>query len=414
MNNTTPSNPHTVQRLFTRDFVLVVIGQIISLFGNSILRFALPLYLLRQTGSAALFGLVSACSFLPMIVLSLLGGVVADRVNKRNIMVVLDFCTAGLILLFSLLYGFTPLVPLMLVTLMLLFGIQGAYQPAVQASMPALLAPERLLSGNAIINQISALSSLVGPVVGGWLMATVGIGPILRISILCFFLSAVMELFIHIPHTPRQTTGSAVAVVVADLRESFSFCRQKPILLKTMGLAVAINLFLSSLLVVGLPIIVTSTLGLGDEYMGYCQGAMGVGALLGGALTALLGNRLRMKHIPLQLLLCALMLLPMGGVLLLPLTPLATYWVVLASCTLGMAAATMANIQLLANVQAETPPQLVGKVISCLMAVAMSAQPVGQAIYGLLFQQLSAGLVVLGAAVCALVTCIYAYIIYKE
>ena len=68
---------------FGKDFLLIVIGQIVSLFGNGILRFALPLYLLRETGSSALFGIVTACSLLPMIVLSLLGGVLADNVNKQ-------------------------------------------------------------------------------------------------------------------------------------------------------------------------------------------------------------------------------------------------------------------------------------------------------------------------------------------
>ena len=57
-------------KLFKRDFTLVVMGQIISLFGNAILRFALPLYLLRETGSSTLFGIVTACSFAPMVVLS--------------------------------------------------------------------------------------------------------------------------------------------------------------------------------------------------------------------------------------------------------------------------------------------------------------------------------------------------------
>ena len=79
------------QSLFSRDFTLVVIGQIISLFGNAAVRFALPLYLLNQTGSPALYGTVMACAFIPSILLSPIGGIVADRVNKRNIMVILDF-----------------------------------------------------------------------------------------------------------------------------------------------------------------------------------------------------------------------------------------------------------------------------------------------------------------------------------
>lgn len=103
-----------------RDFTLVVAGQIISLFGNAILRFALPLYLVKETGSSALFGTVTACALLTMILLSLLGGVLADRVNKRNIMAGLDFLTAFVITVFYILVGMVPVVPLFIVTLMLL------------------------------------------------------------------------------------------------------------------------------------------------------------------------------------------------------------------------------------------------------------------------------------------------------
>lgn len=85
----------TKQKLFHKDFTLVVIGRIISLFGNAVVRFALPLYLLNVTGSAAFFGITSACSVIPGILLTPVGGIIADRVNKRNIMVLLDFSTAA-------------------------------------------------------------------------------------------------------------------------------------------------------------------------------------------------------------------------------------------------------------------------------------------------------------------------------
>ena len=84
-----------MNKLFKRDFTMVVIGQIISLFGSAILRFALPLYLLRETDSSSLFGAVTACAFIPMVFCSLFGGVIADRKNKRNIMVTLDFINRG-------------------------------------------------------------------------------------------------------------------------------------------------------------------------------------------------------------------------------------------------------------------------------------------------------------------------------
>lgn len=149
-------------KLFTRDFTLVVIGQIISLFGNAAVRFALPLYLLNQTGSSALYGTVMALSFIPAVLLSPVGGLIADRVNKRNIMVVLDFSTAGLMLLFMLLMNHVSLVFLLTVTLMILYGIAGAYQPAVRASVPALMAQDKIMSANAVINVISSFASLLG------------------------------------------------------------------------------------------------------------------------------------------------------------------------------------------------------------------------------------------------------------
>ena len=88
------------QKLFTKDFTMVVIGQIISLFGNAIIRFVLPLYLLNLTGSSALYGTVMACAFVPAVMLSPVGGIAADRVNKRNVMVILDFFTAAFFFIF--------------------------------------------------------------------------------------------------------------------------------------------------------------------------------------------------------------------------------------------------------------------------------------------------------------------------
>ena len=83
---------------FGKDFILVIIGQIISLFGNAILRFALSLYVLDTTGSAAVFGGILAVSMVPTILCSPLGGVLADRVPRQRIMWGLDFFTAARLL----------------------------------------------------------------------------------------------------------------------------------------------------------------------------------------------------------------------------------------------------------------------------------------------------------------------------
>ena len=81
--------------------------------------------------------------------------------------IILDFSTAGIIAGFSILMGTVPAIPLFIVTLMLLYGISGTYQPAVQASIPALVAKDHILTASAIVNQIGSMANFIGPVIGG-------------------------------------------------------------------------------------------------------------------------------------------------------------------------------------------------------------------------------------------------------
>lgn len=388
---------------FGRDFLLVVIGQIISLFGNAILRFALPLYLLRQTGSPALFGVVTACSFAPMVVLSMAGGVLADRVNKRNIMVGLDFSTAAIILLFYAALGRLPTVPLFIAVLMLLYGISGTYQPAVQASVPLLVQKEKLIAGNAVINQVNTLSGLLGPVAGGVLFTLWGIGPILLLSAACFAFSAVMEIFIRIPHERRPSEAGVFQVVRRDLQECVRFVRsEKPVFVSVVVLVAMFNLVLSAVMIVGAPILITQVLGMSDTLYGLTQGSFALGGLCGGALAAACGDQLRVQKAHLLLLACSAAVAVMGLSLWLRLPPLVSYAAITLMSFAAMGASTLFMVQIYTLVQVQTPPQLVGKVMAALISIAMCGQPVGQALYGLLFGLFAPYLVLLGAAGAAL------------
>lgn len=390
---------------FGRDFLLVVIGQIISLFGNAILRFALPLYLLRQTGSPALFGVVTACSFAPMVILSMAGGVLADRVNKRNIMVGLDFSTAAIILLFYAALGRLPTVPLFIAVLMLLYGISGTYQPAVQASVPLLVQKEKLIAGNAVINQVNTLSGLLGPVAGGVLFTLWGIGPILLLSAACFAFSAIMEIFIRIPHERRPSEAGVFQVVRQDLQECCRFVRsEKPVFVSLVVLVAMFNLVLSAVMIVGTPILITQVLGMSDTLYGLTQGALALGGLCGGALAAACGDKLRVQKAHLLLLACSAAVAVMGLSLWLRLPPLVSYAAITLMSFAAMGASTLFMVQIYTLVQVQTPPQLVGKVMAALISIAMCGQPVGQALYGLLFGLFAPYpyLVLLGAAGAAL------------
>lgn len=379
------------QKLFSKDFTLVIIGQIISLFGNATIRFALPLYLLNKTGSSALYGIVTACAFLPAVLLSPVGGIVADRVNKRNIMVALDFFTAFVIFSFYMCMGEENLVLLLTTTLMLLYGIAGAYQPAVSASIPALVSQENLMAANSIINMISSLAALLGPVLGGIVYSAYGLEAVLIVCIICFLFSAVMEILIRIPYTKQEKNGRIWEIVGKDFAESFRFIREeKPVIGKAVLLAFGINLFLSAVINVGMPYLITEVLVLEAEWAnrlyGFAQGALAAGGLAGGICAGIFARKFSMEKAGTLIVISALSLFPIGIALLLFHSGMVIYLVLAACYFLIMICATIFTIQIMSFVQAETPSVLVGKVIALMISISMCAQPLGSALYGVLFE----------------------------
>ena len=231
-----------------------------------------------------------------------IGGIIADRVNKWNVMVFLDFFTSGLTVLFLLLYGKVSITGMVLVTLFLLYGISGAYQPSVQASIPVLVEPEHIMPANAAINMVSSLSGLLGPTLGGTAYSLSGGGNLSMLSIAagCFFLSAVMEIFIKIPYERKQSTESILRQTKDDLCESIAYIGQKkPELAKLTLCCAGVNLVMSALMIIGLPVIVMNILDFSkseaSRLYGYMEAILAIGGLVGGIGAGVFGRKLKVN-----------------------------------------------------------------------------------------------------------------------
>lgn len=166
-------------------FYRITVCQIITLFGNAALRFALPLYLLRRIDSAALYGSVTALALVPMLLGTLAGGVLADRCRKQKIMALLDTVSAIGMAAAAVILPTAPVTPLVLAALCLLYAVEGLYQPAVQTSLPLLLNGAALARGNAVIQLVDTIDELLGPLLGSVLLHTLELR-----GLLLLFLSA--------------------------------------------------------------------------------------------------------------------------------------------------------------------------------------------------------------------------------
>ncbi len=287
--------------------------------------------------------------------------------------------------------GTADLVLLTTVVLMLLYGISGAYQPSVQASIPVLVTPEHSMAANSVVNTISSFASLMGPVLGGILYSTYGLKPVLRVCTACFVLSAVMEIFIKIPFIKPQSGGGIWQMVKGDFAESIRFIRkEKPIIGKALLVVCGINLFLSSMLTVGLPYMVTEVLyldgALANKLYGLAEGALAAGGLAGGISAGVFAKKLSIQKAGNLIIASAVSVFPAGLALLVFSSGMLNYIILTVCCFCIMLFSTVFAVQMLSFFQTETPQSLVGKVIAVILAVSMCAQPLGNVVYGILFE----------------------------
>lgn len=285
------------QKLFTRNFTFLILGQVSSLIGNYTLKFALSMYILEQTGSASVYAGLMAVSLIPMILLSPFGGILADRANRRNIMVTLD-TLSGIIVLAAGLFLRHGNDLLLIGALLIALSVLGAFEsPTVQACVPQMLSGDQIVQGNAVVNQIQAAASLIAPFSGSIFYTAFGIQPVLLAAVVCFFLTALLECFIRLDYRKQEEKLRITAVVKGDLSDSIRFLRHdEPGVLKLLLLAALISVFLTGILVVGFPYLVRTVLGLSAEHYGAAESVMGVAAILGGMAISVLAGKLNPRY----------------------------------------------------------------------------------------------------------------------
>lgn len=395
---------------FSRGFILLLLGQAASLMGNYTLRFALSMYVLEQTGSAGVFGGLLALSVLPTILLTPFGGILADRVSRQRLMVALDTLSGLAVLAAGLALG-RGLGLWAVGGLLVALSVLGAFEsPTVQACVPQMLGQKQLMAGNAAVGQIQAVCSLVTPFLGSALYAAFGLGPVVFGAAGCFFVTAGLECFIRLkPPTPAPA-GGVLAVLKKDFAAGARFLgREKPDILKLLLLAALINLFMAGVTTVGFPYLVRTALGLPAQYYGAAESLLGAGAIIGGALAGMAGQKLQNRRLADILAAAGGCLVLIGLVFLLPLGRLGQYAVLVGALFCCQTGCTVFSICALAAIQACTPQQLMGRVMACVYTLSLCAQPLGQLLYGALFDWFSAaaGWVLLptGLAVCAAGLC---------
>ena len=381
--------------LYEKNFNILVLGQVISLFGSSIQRFALSLYLLDLTGSAGIFSAILALSMVPVVLISPIAGMLADRGNKKRLMIGLDSLSALLLLVYVwIVFNGQDHVLVIATVMVLLSTISTIYQPVVNTCVPLIVSRDHLVRANAIIQQVASLSQFLGPILAGLLYGFFGITGVVIINLVSFLFSALLELFLEIPHQRREGQQSFKAAFMTDMKESYHYLRHENLIVCRMLLFSGFyNLFLVPVFSVATPYLIKVTFALSSEVYGWAEGMIALGMIVGGFIITYRPNHFHIKRVYQLLYLTSVSMMLMGGVVYLfhfGFIDAATSVVLFTVCgMIIMGVLGIANVLSAAYLYQAVDGAILGKILAFGSAFATLCIPLGQILFGGLLEVLS-------------------------
>jgi MFS family permease len=369
--------------LAVRDFRLLSLGQLASTVGDFCYAVALPWLVLSSHGGAVLLGTVLACYGVPRTVLIPVGGVLADRLSPRAVMLAADTVRCALVAVLALFAarGLVSIAFLGPVAALIGAG-EGLFLPASAAIMPSLLPAESLQAGNGLLAAMMQIGSFAGPVLGGILVTTGGPAPAFAVDAASFAVSAAALALM------RRRSASAAAPEAAAGPEAGA-ATQEPgiwqlflharVLQMIVLIAVLANFVIAGAFEVALPALAHARYG--APGYGALIACFGVGSLVGTLVAARLGGLRRPA-----LAACAGFLA--GGVAISFVPFLWGLPGAAAAAAVFGATGNFGNVVIVTLLQRWAPAQLLGRVMSLVMLASLGAFPASVALSGVIVHHL--------------------------
>jgi MFS family permease len=276
-----------------RIFTIIWVGQLVSLLGGNLFGFAVGIWVLQKTESVTLFALITLCNTLPGLIIAPFAGAIADRYDRRRLMILGDTGAAlSTLSVAIIIWSETPAMwPFYLA---LIFGtLANAFQwPAYHASIPMLVAKEQLGRVNGMIQTGQAVGMLLAPILGGVLVVTIGIAGVILIDFVTFAFAVITLLLVKIPmpeRAPEETASGKQPSLWSDTAFGWRYIKARPGLLGLLLFLAALNLFATMVGVLDVPLVLSFA---NAQVLGIVLAAGGAGLLLGGMAMARWGDKL--------------------------------------------------------------------------------------------------------------------------
>jgi len=264
-----------------KKFFVLWSSQAASMFGSSVVGFALAWYLAQKTGSATILSTAMMVNFIPQIVLGSFIGPFIDRWNRKKILIYSDLITALLTLALVVLFYTDTIQVWHIYVIMAARATSGSFQdPALRASIPLIIPEKYLVKTNGLFVTLRGAINIVGPPAGAFLMEALPMQWVLSVDIITAAIAIGCLLPLAIPQPPR-TAPQVKTGYFSDIKQSFRYLVAWRGLFMLVILAIIIN-FLVAPLNALLPLFITNYLGGDVIKLGWLGTTFGIGIIVGG------------------------------------------------------------------------------------------------------------------------------------
>lgn len=360
-------NSSTKKKIF-----LFLASQNISLFGSQLVSYAIIWYITLETSSGIWLTLATVCSMMPQALISLWGGVLADRYNKKVLIILSDtfIAIATLFLAVAFFSGFKSLYLILLVSMIRSIGA-GIQTPAVASFFPELVPENQLTRVQGINQTLGSAMMLLAPALGGLVLSQIGIVWSFLIDVLSASLAVVIMLQLKIE---TRVTKDEDATILIDLKNGLSYAFHQP-KLRVIMLVYAVSFVLFTPAATLAPLLIERSFG--DELwrLSINQIIWGLGSVAGGMLISLLGE-LKSKA---KIIAC---LLAFFGLLLILEGNAANFW--MYQVLVGVSGILLPVIVTLLTVSIQQTAEIktLGRVFSIVQVITASAMPIAILFFG--------------------------------
>jgi MFS family permease len=378
----------------SRDFRLLWFGDLVSLVGRQVTVVAVPFSMFELTHSSVAVGLIGVAQLVPYIGMSLVGGIIADAVDRRRLMLVTQSLLAvgSAILMLAALLGFTS-IWLLYVMAAAISAVSAVDLPAQSAIVPNLVRREHLAAALSLGFAQFQASLVVGPAIGGVVIAALGLPAAYAIDVLTF--AAAIGAVFAIAAQPSQHERAESPL--RSMIEGFRYVRRQGAIMG--GFAIDLNAMILGMPRALFPALAAATYHAGPQGLGLLYAAPGVGAVIGSLLSGFVG---RLRHQGRAVVIAAA-----GWAVAVGLFGLCTFslWLGLVFLALAGASDIISAVARNTILQTTAPDRLRGRMSAANSMVVVGGPFVGDVRAGTLGQLVSPQFSIVGSSVVCMALC---------